>query len=185
ALSDVYCVNNTVAYASGLTFWKTTDGGTTWVNLFDFGSRAAAIHFLNEMNGWAVGDFGFRKTTNGGISWQPVSIPPSTRNPVSLFIADINRGYIASGEIVDKTTDGGLNWTPILSSGNSFYHDIHFISESIGYLTDGRFVLKTTDGGTTWQKVVRLGQGFFIELHFTDANHGWAASDNGLVVRYQ
>ncbi|MEQ1678131.1 MAG: hypothetical protein ABL876_15595, partial [Chitinophagaceae bacterium] len=32
ALSDVYCVNNTVAYASGLTFWKTTDGGTTWVN---------------------------------------------------------------------------------------------------------------------------------------------------------
>jgi photosystem II stability/assembly factor-like uncharacterized protein len=183
-LFDVFCLNSNVAFAIGQFFWKTNDGGSTWVRGTDFGAAGKAIMFLDAMTGWAAGDFGLKKTTDGGSTWQTVNI--STIPGTTVFIlqfSDLNKGFLATNLSAWKTINGGTTWIDLHDMENSF-HDLQFINDNIGYLTDGRYLLKTTDGGSTWQIVLRLGQGVFFELHFTDINHGWAGSSTGAIFRY-
>ncbi len=188
-IKDVYCVNSNIVYAAGRYLWKSADGGATWSKGFQFNSSGdyKSLQFINEQTGWIISSSGLYKTIDGGLSWQTVnttgSFVPGSSAP-SLFFTDSNRGYIADNMKVSKTTDGGITWS-VVYTGSSTYHDIQFINDNLGYITDGKYLLKTTDGGATWQKAVTLGDDSFIELHFTDANHGWAGTAGGSVLRYQ
>ncbi len=184
-LFDIYCLNSNVAFAIGQFFWKTTDSGTTWVKGTDLGSSGKAISFIDVMTGWVAGDFGLKKTIDGGITWQTVNISPlGGASILSMQFADINKGYFAINLTSAKTVNGGASWNILHNMETNGFHDVQFLNDNIGYLTDGRYVAKTTDGGSTWQIVIRLGEGVFFELHFTDSNHGWAGSSTGAIFRY-
>ncbi len=183
-LFEVFCLNSNVVFAIGQYFWKSTDGGHNWVRGTDFSTQGSSICFLDAMTGWVGGNFGLKKTSDGGSSWQTVNTSPVVGNSIySLQFNDINKGYFATDMSSAKTVNGGTSWIN-LHNMETGYHDLQFINDNIGYLTDGRYISKTTDGGTSWQSVVRLGQGVFFELHFTDSNHGWAGSSTGAIFRY-
>jgi photosystem II stability/assembly factor-like uncharacterized protein len=188
-ITDVYCVDANIVYIIGQNVWKSNDGGTTWAKGFQFNSftRYNSIQFLNEQTGWVIGSGGLYKTINGGLSWDSINTTGSYAHGssvASLFFTDSNRGYIADNTKISKTSNGGVSWN-LVYTASSAYHDVQLINDNLGYIADGQYLLKTTDGGSTWQKVVTLGADSFIELHFTDANHGWAGTAGGAVLRYQ
>lgn len=135
----------------------------------------------------ATGANGLYKTTNGGVNWQLISTTSFDFSfGGNVFFYDANTGYAADTIRVGKSSNGGTSWV-VQKTLPPIYHDIHFVSNDIGYLTSDNYIFKTTDGGATWKnEVVLQNPGIkFYELHFTDANHGWACSENGLILRYE
>lgn len=100
-MTDVFFVNDTVGYMTGLQFtghfgqstslvWKTTDKGRNWRELVDslydpeFGLDQAA--FRTEDHGIVIGGFGkILETTDGGESWFQHELDPQMKGS-SVFI---------------------------------------------------------------------------------------------------
>ena len=81
--------------------YKTTDGGNNWAGVGYASSSLKQVNFLNEVEGYAVGDFGtVLHTINGGSLWQ-VSNLSTTKNIVSV-------GWTSSGKVYINDEDGNL-----------------------------------------------------------------------------
>lgn len=91
--------------------YKTIDGGDTWnISLELEGENIIAFDFVDENNGYFVGDQGLiYKTNNGGSNWEELEIPYEWYTQVKFYTEDI--GFIADedGKLY-KTEDGGINW---------------------------------------------------------------------------
>jgi photosystem II stability/assembly factor-like uncharacterized protein len=139
-----------VATASGGLF-KTTNGGTTWMPIFD------------------------REST---ISIGNIAVDPQNPDVVWLGAGEANaRNSVSYGDGVYKTLDGGKTWRNL---GLKDTHHISRIAlnplnTNIAYVcalghntgpNPDRGVFMTTDGGETWRKTL-----------FIDAEHGCADMD--------
>ena len=122
---------------------------------------------------------GVWKTTDGGVTWQPVSdrffksssvgaIAIAESNPDIVYVGMGEtqlRGNVIQGDGVYKTTDAGKTWTHLglertLAIARIRTHptnpDIVFVA-ALGnpYMaTPDRGVFKSTDGGKTWNKTL-------------------------------
>jgi photosystem II stability/assembly factor-like uncharacterized protein len=122
---------------------------------------------------------GLWKSTDGGVTWQPVTDKQLTSSSVgAVAVAPSNpdvvyigtgeseiRGNIAPGDGVYKTTDGGKTWTHIglRDAQNISKIRVHPTNPDIAFAAafghhaapnDERGIFRTTDGGKTWQKVL-------------------------------
>ena len=199
ALSDVYALNNTTAFAScGNGLAQTIDGGATWTNvtpvtgLLLFGVYSSCF-FVNNTTGWMTsGSYVFK--SNGSVnSWTQATVtglPISPSDGVSIYATSASTVYIGStvNRTVFKSTNGGLNFSAMYqfpNQNNISYLDLHFVDPNTGYACLGSEIYKTTDAGISWLRVVKLGTGNVVELHFIDANHGWACASDGNILRYK
>ena len=121
---------------------------------------------------------GVWRTTDGGVSWQPISdksvissigaIAVSESNPNVIYVGtgeSCLRGNISYGDGVYKTTDGGKTWQHIglkdtehiarvwIDPRNSDHVLVAALGHAYGPNPD-RGVYRTTDGGKTWDKVL-------------------------------
>ena len=185
-VTDVFFVSTSTAYLGGKSIWKTTNGGDSWTKLHEFVTADGykSLYFINDQTGWVIRKNGLFKTTNGGINWNLINTGSTLFNATSVFFTDTSHGLISDNMSVTSTKNGGSSWTKIYE-GTPGFHDIHFISSDTGYITDKTYILKTIDGGISWNKEVVLPWDTFVELHFTDANHGWACSMNGTILKYE
>ena len=102
-------------------FYKTIDGGDTWLQTFIFPGR-----FFYRLN-MISADTGFcifqktsgssidslYKTNDGGKTWQPLTNPIPGAKLYDIYFADSKMGYLitlAGKSSVYKTIDGGLTW---------------------------------------------------------------------------
>ncbi len=194
---------------------STQDTGQTWqfqeLDLFapnDTDGVAGAVHlsFLDEQTGWMVvqaatsSNFNrgtLFKTTDGGSTWQELSIP--TGDPVT-FVDEMN-GWTsggASGEEFYQTSDGGLTWQASAPPPELEGNDLQGLQiEQQGYGlelqtqgtcgVDGCFINNelriTNDGGQTWQPLTlpeaesRLQSEPLPELDLSGAQSLEAATD--------
>ena len=123
--------------------WKSTDGGTTFVPIFDkqdvqsIGALALDpshpdTYWVGTGETWtrnsvSIGD-GVYKTTDGGDSWIKAGLPDSERiAKIAVDPRDGNVVYVcATGRLwsdspergVYKTSDGGASWTLVLKGPN-------------------------------------------------------------------
>ena len=131
--------------------WKSTDGGSTWANLFDnfpqIGVSGIAID-PNDSNTIliATGDddasdsfsAGVFKSIDGGATWNETSINPNNQDEfdvlgeISYDPTNSDIVWVAGSDGLQKSTDGGENWTPVL----------------LGHITD--FKLKPGDPNTIY-----------------------------------
>ncbi len=130
---------------------------------------------------------GVWKTTDGGVSWVPLSDkwPALATACVAVDPVDDNIVYAGTGDIVygtlpfglEESTDGGATWTNIGRStfGNETVTKIlvdpandKIILVSTGYPGSGG-VYRSTDGGATWSQV--LSGATFEDLEMGDVNN--------------
>lgn len=133
----------------GTAISKSTDGGSTWKNVFSDSTGIWGMDFLTSDTGWAVGVTTLERTSDGGASWQEVGEPAGTRLVFVHFVsATVGYGLTTSGQLV-QSNDGGLDWAvnPLATSLQS----LCFASASVafGAATTGN-VYTTSDGGNTW-----------------------------------
>lgn len=121
-LKALHFINTDTGWAVGVwptTILKTTNGGLTWVDQNTGGGIASislnSVFFTSAQKGWAVGiggpgNPGMIKTTNGGESWETVTLE-SLVGFSSVHFHDSLHGYLCgnSGEMY-TTKNGGLNW---------------------------------------------------------------------------
>jgi photosystem II stability/assembly factor-like uncharacterized protein len=126
----------------------------------------------------AVGG-GLWKTTDGGVSWRPVTdgqlksssvgaVAVAESNPDIVYIGMGEtqlRGNIMQGDGVYKSTNGGRSWTHVgLADTHAIARiRVHPTNPDVVYVAalghpygpnDERGVFRSKDGGKTWQKVL-------------------------------
>ncbi len=109
---------------------------------FDFQSGPAgtynSIFFINDLEGWVVGDSGIiGHTENGGTTWtSQAPANPSNESLFDVFFLTTEVGWAvgANGTIL-STSNGGDNWA-IVGSGltTSLLRGVHFVSTERGYV---------------------------------------------------
>ena len=143
-----------------------------------------SVSFVDENNGWAVGDTGtILSTTDGGTSWTDQTSGTSVSlNSVSFF--NENRGWaVGSTGTILSTTDGGTSWTDQTSGTSASLNSVSFVDENNGWAvgTNG-VILSTTDGGTSWTDQTSGTSEILNSVSFVDENNGWAVGDTGTIL---
>ncbi|HVS89325.1 MAG TPA: hypothetical protein VHF01_14035 [Candidatus Acidoferrum sp.] len=161
-----------------------TFGGMKWRLIGPFrGGRVLAVTGVpSQPNTYYFGAVagGVWKTTDGGVSWDPLFDKQSTSSIGSIAVADSDpnviyagtgeaciRGNISFGDGVYKSTDAGKTWTNIglkdtRHIGKVIVHptnpDVAFVA-ALGHAYGPnieRGIFRTRDGGKTWEKVLYL-----------------------------
>ncbi len=172
--------NNSLVYACAADggLWKSTDAGTTWSPLTDdlprLSSGAVAVDPKNSnVIYYGTGELNFNidgypgsglyKSTDGGMSWNPIS-----ENVVALYYtskivvapSNDNVVYAAGYSGLYKSTDAGTTWN-ILPLTHGAVDDIAvdpqnastiYASYGSGFSYDSTSygIHKSTDGGASW-----------------------------------
>ena len=126
--------------------YRTANNGSTWTHVVD-GGNVLDFWFVNDMQGYAVGDNSNYRTMDGGITWQQMALSEFTP---TVFFSDSLHGWTSSS----RTIDGGNNW--IYMGGTSLQTVSNFFTDSLtGYSVDASGQTgKSTDGGITWTNVL-------------------------------
>lgn len=152
------------AVGSGATVLKSVDAGVSWeiaVGLYRVIELPTAnldeLHFLDEQNGYVVGDQGLVvRTADGGRTWADVSVDTG-RDLHDLHFLDIDHGWVAGGRGgLYRTDDGGMSWEEVSHpGGDAGLVAVGFATPSVGWIcADGAAVYATEDGGATWSEVL-------------------------------
>ena len=161
AFQGMHFINENTGFVCGsLVVLKTTNSGSTWLNLnapyisFEMNTD---IYFTDEMTGWFSTNSGrIVKTTNGGANWNVV-LEETAVWRLSFTNSLTGYGCRSDGKVV-KTTNGGSNWYVQVTPLTENLYDIHFPSGDTGYIASwsGK-ILKTTNGGGTPVTVSETG----------------------------
>jgi photosystem II stability/assembly factor-like uncharacterized protein len=176
------------AVDNGSIVLKTTNSGENW-NSISTGKNGSIsqIFFSDTSTGYMCGFVsgftgGVFKTTNGGNSWQQLTLPTSDYFGGVTFISD-QIGFAASTSNIFKTTDGGDTWASVYAGGGQ-WGPMSFPTSNIGYATGvGGFILKTTDGGNVWTQSTDPVASLATSLYFADANTGYLCASFGVISK--
>lgn len=181
---DIFFVDENIGFAlkqNGIygSVLKTTNGGEdgTEYNLPSY--RGRSMYFLSADKGFIVGGVNgseidgegtgvLYKTTNGGQSWEVVSLPNTSTyyHHISYFnkihFVNSQLGFIAGDNSLFVTKDGGDNWINVSDNyrewnpdenryGFPFPNSFTGVNESVWFTACSSGIRKTTNGGETWQ----------------------------------
>ena len=166
----------------GTGLFKTTNGGSSWINLDTIGKFTGlnGVKMIDSLNVTAVGIYGtIIRTSDGGKNWVN-QISGTTKILKKVCFTDINNGIIcgAGGNIL-KTTDGGKNWKSISFNTNTDYYGLSFTDTLTGIVVGGH-IAKTTNGGNNWT-IQKTGD--FNNVFFIDKNIGWVIGQSGVILK--
>lgn len=204
---DGYFINENLGWVvnGNGQIWKTSDGGETWIKQFDKGTvYFRSIGFLDSLYG-IVGNLGtdefggqtdtnlIYRTTNGGVSWNPINNFIGTKPRGVCGLSVINDSVIyGAGRVRGpvyflKSTDKGKTWTTKnMEQYAADLMDIHFSSADTGFIVGGNgspnqnsngIILHTTDAGNTWTNVFtssQLGE-WCWKIDFPSKNIGYVS----------
>ncbi len=210
AISPYYSYLNPVKYGQ---VHRTTDGGNTWQLLKDSSlTFFRAVGFADSLNGW-IGNladtntysFGqmtpdpapLYRTTDGGITWLPVSNIPAPQPAGICGISVVTDSVVyAYGRyfgpaVLIKSTDKGTTWTSIdMSAYADGLIDGYFVNSDTGFVSGSSnghpTILSTFDGGMTWQVRYLSGglNGSLWKLSFPSRNVGYGSIQMGGSATY-
>lgn len=155
--------------------------------------------FLNEQEGWIIGDLGrIFHTVDGAKTWEPQDA--GTKQPfVGIACPDKTHLWVAgqTGQIA-HSSDGGKSWQMQKSGTDRQLLDIAFANPQRGIaIGDFGTLLRSEDGGLTWTKipipsdiklppevseVVEPGDVVLYGISFADADHVWLVGEFGVIL---
>lgn len=142
------------------------------------------VYFRDELNGFAVGEFGaIIKTIDGGLSWIDKSYPTEK----TLLRVSGSESFVIivgkSGTIL-KSSDFGDTWESVNVINNIDIWGVYTFNNTECFIcaNDGQ-LLKTTDAGTSWQ-IDTIGYPLiYWDLQFLDSKIGFISCSNGVMVK--
>ncbi len=170
---------------------KSTDGGRSWRQVEnEYTLPLYGITFLNEQVGFAVGGesscrgtgckvpgYIMLKTTDGGETWDSVTLPykPADLRKIKFYSPTFG---ITIGTLANMVTrDGGETWTDFSSEEMKISYHLLFLSENVAYISGFRGQLfKTADGGNTWQKISDRNPDVIQSFMFINEQVGFISS---------
>lgn len=149
-LKKIQFINENLGYViggddTGSFILKTTNAGQSWTvtNLSsEFNASPNSLFFKNENEGFVVGNHLFKKTVDGGITWNNVFTSAAENFQDIKFNYDLSVGYLTlnNGNYY-KTTNGGQLWQPIdvdISTNN--YKEIFFVCNNVYFKSNNNLV---------------------------------------------
>jgi photosystem II stability/assembly factor-like uncharacterized protein len=147
-----------------------------------------AIQFVDDQEGWAVGDDGVVwHTVNGGDAWerQPTGTRVSLRdlhflNPYTGWIAgrqELPHGRGSAG-ILLRTSDGGLTWSQEAIGLLPGLNRVRFVDPRTGFVVGDSTeqypggIFRTIDAGRTWQAIPAPRSTSWLAADFQDGQNG-------------
>ncbi|MHB1048470.1 MAG: YCF48-related protein [Bacteroidota bacterium] len=148
---------------------------------------AFGVYFLDDMNGWVVGQGNtMHQTFDGGLNWisRSETLPTPTETFWSVHFHDLMTGFISgeNGSLL-KTTDGGNTWTKIATNTTEMFYDMVFTTPLKGYLASYGFILKTADGFATFDSIYVSQYATLQSIYFVNESVGYASSMMGSVYK--
>jgi photosystem II stability/assembly factor-like uncharacterized protein/LmbE family N-acetylglucosaminyl deacetylase len=157
-----------------------------------------AIQFIDDQEGWAVGDEGVVwHTVNGGAAWerQPTGTRASLRdlhflNPYTGWIAgreELPHGRGSAGVLL-RTSDGGLTWSQEAIGSLPGLNRVRFVGPRAGFVVgDGSDqypggVFCTADAGRSWQPIAAPRSTSWLGADFQDSETGVLAGAWGRIA---
>jgi len=181
--------------ASLPTLRSSTERGTSAPRGIPEDATLRDIQFIGTQVGFAVGDHGLvLKTTDGGNSWQQLTVPVDCTLRSICFLSD-RVGWIVGGDwltytrigtgVLLHTNDGGSTWQQLAREELPELHRVRFFSLESGYVI-GRpnaaypsGVMQTTDGGRTWRPLAGAAASGWRTADFLRPDVGVVAGDRG------
>ena len=213
ALFSVHFIDNQIGWVVGdrRSVFTTSNGGETWQFVTDGSNQRHKttygqpeylgneplhtftlydVEFIDDQNGWIVGDLGvILHTSSGGKGkWKHQRGGPRFHNSadaVLLGVDFVNRqlGWVVgeNGTIL-HTRNGGVTWES-QSSPSHLLVGVCAVSPEEGYVVGDRgAILRTEDGGTEWQPQDSRTTECFGATHFVTKKKGWAVAEAGVVL---
>jgi len=164
--NDAIC---TTSPGTGTFIYKTTNGGTNWVQVYTLAGAAAflnALQMVSPTEGYATGDpvsavWEFLKTTDGGSTWAQVPTAPAQMGSEagwnnSFQVLGTNIWWGTNGTRVYHSTNLGATWTSGPTTGTVNTYALHYNDANNG-LAAGTAVVKSTNGGTNYTAATAFG----------------------------
>ncbi|MET0515264.1 MAG: YCF48-related protein, partial [Nitrospiraceae bacterium] len=131
-------------------------------------------------------------TQDGGASWTPQGHQESATF-FDVFLTDESNGWaVGNAGALFQTTDGGVHWIdrtlPCGRTCNKLTDliRIRFTGQQNGWIVGERgYILKTTNAGFNWIEQPNPLKLSFLGLSFPNPTQGWAAGENGAIVRIE
>ena len=132
-----YAVGGSIEGSAGMpvdsycTILKTTDGGTSWIELKSgIQEPLNSVYFVDENNGYAIGGNGsVIKTSDGGMTWSALKSGKDIEF-TSTFFTNTNIGYIVGEEgTIIKTIDAGTTWVNLNSGKSNRLNSVFFLGK--------------------------------------------------------
>lgn len=158
--------------------------------------------FLNEKEGWMVGDLGrIYHTTDGAKTWErrDAAAGEGSLSFVSISCIDAQHLWAAGQKgLIARSNDGGKTWQTQSSGTERHLLDIAFSTPERGIAVgDFGTMLRTEDGGTTWSKiplphdtklppdvaeVVDPGDVVLYDIAFAGPDAMWVVGEFGVIL---
>ena len=113
--------------------------------------KLLGVYFVDDRNGWVVGDNGLAlKTPDGGESWQRVTI--SEQSFKDVFFIGENGWIVGVGGLILHTDNGGETWGKQASNVEQCLLSVFFLDANKGFTVgvEGT-ILRTEDAGLSWK----------------------------------
>ncbi len=177
------------------TLYRSSDKGRTWLSPVAQSSAllygVSDFHFPDELNGWAISPYPYgqeaatiHRSSDGGMSWQPVPGSANLQGFVSLRFADATHGIaVGPAGIALVTTDGGVTWSPRPTGLERNLARVTFVDANTAVAVgDGGAIVRSTDRGQTWSKVDSPTAHSLRDVRFVSTTTGHAVGTAGTLL---
>ncbi len=150
--------------------FKSIYGGQNWDKKSErtFWGSIIEVQFTDALTGYALAAnhtgtmaaHDLMKTTNGGLSWNPV-LSGESYSEAAFYFVDNELGFHANRDFstkIHKTINGGANWELLNTDNYEFIpYCVRFYNESLGLICGTNSIIRTVNGGTDWELVYTGG----------------------------
>jgi photosystem II stability/assembly factor-like uncharacterized protein len=141
--------------------------------------------FPSATVGYAAGDRGtVDKTVDGGVTWSVLTTLGTRTNLKGVSFSDDSHGCVSGeGGLILCSADGGATWTRAATGTKQVLYNIACPTVADCYAVGtGGVILASHDRGSSWIAQHSGTTGKLDAVTFTDADHGYAADDNGSIL---
>lgn len=179
ALAQIKFINSQIGFvAAGTGLYKTTDGGISWVKIYN--EPGNSLFVLDENTLWMGHPNGISGTKDGSNFYK---VSMGFNFLAIQFFNKMDGLVLSQGGGMFQTNDGGVTWKSKLNLGlTGQANDFHFFDLNNGYATDISGIKKITDNKVTTE--LKVNGSFPCEMFFTDRDHGYVCSMKGFVYQY-